>query len=217
MLEPGELLQVKYVVIALVVPLSGCASAPPISSLAEGLASSQSVELRALPLKGDAALLGGRAIEGKLGPNAPVVRLEQGNSYYQLFRLTPSQSPLRLRVTSYCACFGFDKRVAVPVLLVLTRVGDVLAPKSHEYSVEGAHGVTPLSVTLDIEVPGPDAAYALVASDNSRLGESISHINVANYMQLDVSASPVGRFDLDYAPAERQSWPSTSGRSQGAP
>jgi hypothetical protein len=208
---------VKYAIIALAALLSGCASAPPISSLAEGLARSQPVELRALPLKGEAALLGGRAIKGKLGPDSPVVRLEQGNSYYQLFRLTPSQGPLRLRVTSYCACFGFDKRVAVPELLVLNRAGDVLAAKSHEYSVEGAHGVTPLSVTLDIEVPGPDAAYALVASDNSRLGESINHINVVNFMQLDVSASPMGRFDLDHAPAERQSWPSTSVSSQGTP
>lgn len=207
----------KYVVIILVVLLSGCASAPPISSLAEGLAHSQPVDLRALPLKGDAALLGGRAIEGKLGPNSPVVRLEQGNSYYQLFRLTPSRGPLRLRVTSYCACLGYDKRVAVPELLVLTRAGDVLAAKSHEYSVEGAHGVTPLSVTLDIDVPGPDAAYALVVSDNSRLGESITHINLVGYMQLDVSVSPVGRFDIEYAPAEHRSWPSTLDSSQGTP
>lgn len=165
------------------------------------LALAKSIPLAAVKLQNDAPLLGAEPIGGRLGPGAPVVRLEQGKSYYRLYRVTPKDGALHLKVTSYCACFGYDKRVVIPVVYVLTKAGSVIAPlpDGYESSQEGAHGFTPLSVTLDVTVPGADAAYALVAADNSRMGDSINRINVANFMQLDIAAVPAGRFDIRYA------------------
>ena len=165
------------------------------------LALANPVPLAAVELSSDAPLLGAKPIEGQLGPGAPVVSLEQGKSYYRVYRVTPRNGALHLKVTSYCACFGYDKRVAIPVLYVLADDGKVIEPlpDGYESSQEGAHGFTPISVTLDVTVPGANAAYALVAADNSRMGDSVNEINVVNLMQLDIAAVPTGRFDIRYA------------------
>jgi hypothetical protein len=182
--------------------LSGCATAPVAGpDAARDLARADPVPLASVELKSDAPLLGTKPIEGQLGPGAPVVSLEQGRSYYRMYRVTPREGALHLRVASYCACFGYGKRVAIPVLYVLDKNGNVIEPlpDGYESSQEGAHGFTPVSVTLDVTVPGSDAAYALVAADNSHMGDSVNKINVANVMQLDIAAVPTGRFDIRYA------------------
>jgi hypothetical protein len=178
--------------------LSGCATVPSTSTVMNGLTNAHSVPSAEVTLKSDAPLVSNQPVKGELGPGAPVVQLKQGNSYYRLYRLTPVDGALHLKVTSYCACFGFDKHIAVPVIRVLTKSGHVIEPSSdgYEYAVEGAHGFTPLSVTLDVTVPGAKADYALVAADNSRPGASVNRINIGGLMQLDVQAYPLGRFDI---------------------
>jgi|SRR5690348_2118047 len=180
--------------------LTGCATLPPGQEVISTLAHDNAIPLTAVKLRNDAPLLGVQPVEGEFGPGAPVVELAKGNSYYRLFRLNPASGNLHLKVTSYCACLGFDKRVAVPLLRVLTKSGQVvsLLPDGYEYSVEGAHGFTPLSVTLDVTVPGAEAAYALVAADNSRPDSPISGINLNGLLHLEILSYPVGRFDIRY-------------------
>ncbi|MFK2878928.1 hypothetical protein [Rhodanobacter hydrolyticus] len=180
--------------------ISGCATVPPTQDVMGDLAHANPVPLAAVRLQTDAPLLGAQSVEGELGPGAPVVELAQGNSYYRLYRLSPVHGALHLKVTSYCACFGLDKRIAVPVVRVLTKTGQVInpSPDGYDYSVDGAHGFTPLSMTLDVAVPGADAGYALVASDNSRLDTSITRINFSWGNQLNILTYPVGRFDIRY-------------------
>lgn len=180
--------------------ISGCSTVPRTQDVMGNMVHATPVPLATVKLRSDAPLLGVQPVKGELGPSAPVVKLAQGNSYYRLYRLTPVDGALHLKVTSYCACFGFDKRVVVPVVRVLTNARQVVEPlpNGYEYSVEGAHGFTPLTVTLDVTVPGADAAYALVAADDSRLDASVNRINVSGLMQLNVSAYPIGRFDVRY-------------------
>lgn len=179
--------------------LVGCASAPPAKNVIANPAAGHPVPLAAVALDDNALLLGALPIKGAFGPDVPAVKLDRGNdSYYHLYRLAPRTDVLRLRVTSYCACFGFDKRVAVPVVRVLSKSGRVIepVPDGYVYEVEGPHGFTPLSVTLDVTVHSAEAAYALVASDNSNPGALVSRIDVAGLMQLGITTSPVGRFDV---------------------
>jgi len=185
--------------------LSGCAAVPSTPDVMGNLVEANPVPLAAVKLRSDAPLLGTQPVKGELGPGAPAVKLTQGSSYYRLYRLPQVNGTLHLKVTSYCACLGFDKRVAVPVVRVLTKAGKVIEPMpdGYEYSVEGAHGFTPLSVVLDVAVPSPNAAYALVASDTSRPDASVERINIVgiagSLMRLNVRAYPVGRFDIRYA------------------
>ncbi|MFC5526786.1 hypothetical protein ACFPPA_13675 [Rhodanobacter ginsengisoli] len=180
--------------------LSGCAAVPPTQDVMGHLLHAEPVPLAAVELKSDAPLLGIQPVKGELGAGAPVVELTQGSSYYRLYRLTPVHGTLHLKVTSYCACLGFDKRIAVPVVRVLTKDGQVInpSPDGYEYSVEGAHSFTPLSMTLDVTVPGADADYALVAADNSHPDTSITRINFGWGSQLDIRTYPIGRFDVRY-------------------
>lgn len=180
--------------------LSGCATVPPTPNVMGNLLHANPMPLAAVELKNDAPLLGIQPVKGELGPGAPVVELTQGNSYYRLYRLTPVHGILHLKVTSYCACLGFDKRIAVPVVRVLTKAGQVIdpSPDGYDYSVEGAHTFTPLSMTLDVTVPGVDADYALVAADNSHPDTSITRINFSWGNKLDILTYPIGRFDVRY-------------------
>lgn len=180
--------------------LPGCATVPPAQDVVGNLEHANPIPLAAVKLESDASPLGIQPIKGELGPGAPVVKLTQGDSYYRLYRLTPVHGDLHMRVTSYCACLGFNKRIAVPVVRVLTKAGRVVdpSPEGYDYSVEGAHSFTPLSVTLDVTVPGTDAGYALVAADNSHLDTPISRINFSWGTKLDILAYPIGRFDVRY-------------------
>lgn len=180
--------------------LSGCATVPPSQDVMSHLSQGHPVPMTAVKLSSNAALLSAQPTKGELGPGGPVVELAQGDSYYRLFRLTPTQGTLHLKVTSYCACLGFDKRVVVPVVSVLTKDGQAVkpTPNGYEYSVEGPHGFTPLAVTLDVTVPGDEAAYALIAADNSRPSAPVSGINISGLLHLEILAYPVGRFDVRY-------------------
>jgi hypothetical protein len=180
--------------------LSGCAAVPPTQGVMGNLSRANPIPLAAVELKSDAPLLGMQPVKGELGPGASVVELAQGNSYYRMYRLTPVHGTLHLKVTSYCACLGFDKRIAVPVVRVLTKAGQVVdpSPDGYEYSVEGAHNFTPLSMTLDVTVPGADADYALVAADNSHPDTLISRMNFGWGNELDILTYPIGRFDVRY-------------------
>ncbi|WP_083846026.1 MalM family protein [Rhodanobacter spathiphylli] len=185
--------------------LSGCAAVPSTPDVMGNLVEANPVPLAAVKLRSDAPLLGMQPVKGELGPGAPAVKLAQGSSYYRLYRLPQVNGTLHLKLISYCACLGFDKRIAVPVVRVLTKAGQVIEPlpDGYEYSVESAHGFTPLSVTLDVTVPSPNATYALVASDNSRPDASVERINIVgiggSLMRLNVRAYPAGHFDIRYA------------------
>ncbi|UJJ50375.1 hypothetical protein [Rhodanobacter denitrificans] len=180
--------------------ISGCATVPPSKDVMSSLARANPVPLMAIKLQSGAPLLSTHPIEGDLGPGAPVVELMQGNSYYRLYRLSPVNGTLHLKVTSYCACLGMDKRIAVPIVRVLTKTGQVVnpSPDGYDYSVEGQGSFTPLSMALDVTVPGADANYALVASDNSHLDTSITRINFDWGNHLDILTYPIGRFDVRY-------------------
>lgn len=180
--------------------LSGCATVPPTQNVMGGLLRANPVPLAEISLRNDAPLLGMQPVKGELGPGAPVVTLTQGNSYYRLYRLKPMRGSLHLKVTSYCACLGFDKRIAVPLVRVLTKTGQTIdpLPDGYEYSVEGARSFTPLSMTLDVTLPGAEADYVLVAADNSHPDTSITRINFGWGSELDILTYPIGRFDVRY-------------------
>jgi hypothetical protein len=184
--------------------LFGCASVPPSATYLLQMKQLPSVSLTSVPLQASDAL---PLKAGKNNYNVDskdrVVKISDYSSYYKIFKVDGALGAgLKVSLNSYCACFGYDKRIMVPVLYGLSSTGQIIKADSSKYDLHQASGVaTPLHISFDAEFSGTDISYLVIAADNSSIDKPIEHIHiwVNNFPSstLDVLAYPVGRFDLE--------------------
>ena len=190
---------------ALVVVLSGCGSVPPGSSYTSKMGRSPSTSSASVvPVASGAIGLSQGKSSSRIDPGDKVLELPQFASYYKIFRIAPEQVQSKaFTITSYCACFGMDKRLMVPVAYGLSSSGEMVLPLSKHYEFHKASGITPLNLSLDVQFNQPDVAYLLIAADNSRVDADIVHLHIdgtVNRMPFtvdnEVRTYPIGRFDI---------------------
>ncbi|ULU24951.1 hypothetical protein [Dyella terrae] len=190
---------------ALVVLLAGCGSVPPGSTYMSKMGGSPSTSsASAVPVTSGAIGLSQGKGSSRIDAGDSVLQLPQFASYYKVFRVEPEQMQLKaFTVTSYCACFGMDKRLMVPVAFGLSSSGEMVHPLTKRYEFHKASGITPLSLSLDVQFNQSDVAYLVVAADNSRVDANIVHLHIDGTVNRipftvdnDVRTYPIGRFDI---------------------
>ncbi|WP_445145079.1 hypothetical protein [Dyella sp. Tek66A03] len=184
--------------------LFGCASVPPSDTYLSQMKRSPSASLTSVSLQAsDVLTLKQGTNSYHIDSHDKVVQISNYSSYYKIFKIDGAHAGgLKVSLNSYCACFGYDKRIMVPVLYGLSSTGRVIKAGSSKYDLHQASGVaTPLHISFDAEFSGADLSYIVVAADNSSIDQPIEHIHILvnNFPSttLDVLAYPVGRFELE--------------------
>lgn len=188
---------------SLSVALTGCASVPPSSLYLSKMADAKPVPLTSIAVQdGGAPELKAGLNKFTIGMTDKVVQLSHYSSYYKLLKVGHAQgSPTKVTVNSYCSCFGYDKRVMIPVLYGLSPKGEVIEAQNVKYDLHQAYGFNPLYISLDVGFSRPDVAYLVLSADNSHVDRPIEylHIIVNNipFGTLNILSYPVGRVEIE--------------------
>ncbi|KAG9580046.1 hypothetical protein KCV01_g15897, partial [Aureobasidium melanogenum] len=155
------------------------------------------------------ALQDGGALELKAGFNKvtigmtdKVVQLSHYSSYYKLLKVDHTLgSPTKITVNSYCSCFGYDKRVMIPILYGLSPTGEIIETQNVKYGLHQASGFTPLYISLEVGFSRPDVAYLVLSADNSHIDRPIQHIHIivnnVPFGPINILSYPVGRVEVE--------------------
>lgn len=196
----------KHVILLCLVAFSlfGCASVPPSGTYLSQMKQLPSVSLASLPLReSDVLPLKQGTNSYHIDSHDKVVQLSNYVSYYKVFKIDGAHTGgLKVSLNSYCACFGYDKRIMVPVLYGLSSTGKIIKADVSKYDLHQASGVaTPLHISFDAEFSSTEVSYIVVAADNSSMDKPVEHVHIfvnnIPFYTLDVLTYPVGRFELE--------------------
>src|SRR6478752_7884271 len=106
-----------------------------------------------------------------------------------------------LQVWSICKCFGFDKTIIVPKILVLSN-GKPLFTQSNSVGKDAA-GLTPLhyetTLTGSFDSDGP--AYVLLYGDSGNAGSTVVTVDGGTaYVAATGTSIDIGTFDITKSP-----------------
>jgi hypothetical protein len=216
----SEDLSLKTVFLAIIlICLTGCAAKPPSNSFLETFKStnqldSLSMAALASPLK----VTPSADLSTSLEASHRIVAYQGSRSFYRTVQVeAENDGQVGFTVKSTCACFGFDKRVAIPILLAFDSAGAPLPLSGVRYEVVRASGITPLRVVLSgrVHTAGAKTFRALLLADNSSLdtlilthrlisatGEPIANLQVLSY--------PIGSLTLSLETPKPQVDPTPS-------
>jgi len=133
-----------------------------------------------------------------------VTRIGGSISYYYAFESRKDlKGSVRFELNSYCACFGFDKRVMIPIVLAFDSDGNEVKLNNMRYETIRASGTTPLHILLtgELDVNSEQVLKFIVLADNSSLDHTIATTSLQNsygreMMNLSVNSYPLGDFSL---------------------
>ena len=197
---------------AILASLTGCATKPPTSSFSGALHESEridplSVAALARPLK----VTPSSGLSTSLEASNRVVAYDMFHSFYRTVEVeAENHGEVAVTVTSFCSCFGFDKRVVIPILLAFDTVGRYLQIDGIRYEVMKASGITPLRIVLSgqIQTSGAKIFRLLLLADNSLPDSPVKKILLVDQfgisiMNLQVLSYPVGDMALAVSTSER--------------
>lgn len=193
----------KYLpLLAFVLLAAGCASVPPSSQYLSRINRESAPPVTSVALLDTPPMLAAGVNKATIDPGDKIVRIDKYNSYYKIFKIPAAQGNLHLTLDSYCSCLSFDKRIMVPVMIILSSDGAVTKPAQYQHYLHQASGLnSPLHISLDADVPAAAAGYVLIAADNSQPDATIQRLLFRSAMssdELDVRSYPIGHFELTY-------------------
>jgi hypothetical protein len=185
--------------------LSGCASKPPTADL---LANMNSIATADTPISAKNAV----SLEAKLNTtttieldsNSRVLSFGGYKSFYKAVEVKSDDSgSLKFQIESICACLGYDKRVAVPVVLAMDALGGELPITDLKYTKRSASGLTPFRLVMQGSVISKKDSVVrlLLLADNSGIDYPIRKIEIVSQygihlMDIEILAYPMGKYVL---------------------
>lgn len=188
--------------------LAACAPKPPSIDLIHQDPGERVVSVQELAASSQVSPMVLRANEeakGTLGPADPKVSLKGSNSFCKVYSLATSPGAShQFTLNSYCACFGFDKRVMVPIVKVYDENAQEIPLENVKYQPHKAAGITPFHLSLEASFTSRTSSSLrlMVIADNSTLDRNIANVAIADQngsrvMELNILSYPLGDFTLN--------------------
>ena len=171
------------------------------SALLQQTVSAHSVE-EAIASTPPVALMPGKKIKRPITLANPVLETEGRRVLYDLYSMKGhSGSSFQLMVWSICKCFGFDKTIIVPKVLVLSNGKPV--PLQIDSVGKAAAGITPLhyETTLKGSFDSDGVFYVLLYGDSGDVGSTVTTAEGgASYVAATGTMINIGSFDITKSP-----------------
>ena len=149
----------------------------------------------------------GKKVKRSLTVNSPVLELDGQRVAYDLYSMSGRTGQnFTLTVWSYCKCFGFDKTIIVPKIVVVSH-GKSLPAETSTVG-KAAAGLTPLhyETTLRGTFDGDGVAHVLLYGDSGEVGSTVTETGKSasyaagmaiNIGSFDITKSPVGNIAIE--------------------
>jgi hypothetical protein len=184
-----------------------CASKLPTSEVLANVNSTAKLDTIAVALQSAPIKVGlNSKIKSSLEAGNRSVSYKGFASYYRLFETdTGSREKLDLEIVSLCTCFGFDKRIAIPVPLVFDADGNQLEIADLQYKARHASFGIPFNITVkgSVFTKNTGKIRILMLADTSSVDRDLGGTKLVHMysgeliMYLPVLSYPVGPFSLE--------------------
>lgn len=191
--------------------LTGCASNPTASSLIQSMKSNTNIDTPVTAIKKIPTLLNPNTDTEKFSfdKSSPVLTYNDTVSYYRLYELdSGTSSNTQIKINSFCSCFGFDKRMMIPIVIAFDANGKEVDLGEPLYKTHQAAGITPVHITLTTNLkPGTASPVKIIVlADNAeqdKLAHSMSMRNSygTEVYRLGIYSYPIGNFNVDVSTA----------------
>lgn len=132
----------------------------------------------------------------------PILETDGRRVAYDLYSMSGrSGHGFQLTVWSYCKCFGFDKTIVVPKIVVMSN-GKTLPAQINTVGKPAA-GLTPLhyETTLTGTFDGDGVVYILLYGDSGDVGSTVTTVDGgASYVGATGTTINIGSFDITKSP-----------------
>jgi hypothetical protein len=144
----------------------------------------------------------GKKVKRSLTLKSPVLETEGRRVVYDLYSISGRASQgFQLTIWSYCKCFGFDKTIIVPKIVVMSN-GNAL-PAEIKTTEKPAAGITPLhhETTLTGAFDSDGTVYVLLYGDTGDVGSTVTIADGGSvYSTASGSTINIGSFDITKSP-----------------
>ena len=148
------------------------------------------------------ALAPGKKVKRPITLKNPILEIEGQRVAYDVYSMQGhSGKPFHLTVWSYCNCFGFDKTIIVPQIVVLSN--GKLVPTEAKSEGKPAAGLTPMHylTTLTGTFDSDGTAQILLFGDPGGVGSTVTTIDGGAVYVASVGTSiDVGTFAITKSP-----------------
>jgi hypothetical protein len=144
----------------------------------------------------------GKKVKRPITLKNPVLETEGRRVAYDVYSMSGrSGDSFHLTVWSYCKCFGFDKTIIVPKIIVMS--GGKSLPTQIETEGKDAAGLTPLhyltTVTGSFDSDG--VVYVLVYGDTGDVGSTVTTADGGSvYVAAAATSINIGSFAITKSP-----------------
>ena len=146
-----------------------------------------------------------KKVSSSLSVGESIVRTSDNVSYYQVFEgESEFNGIVQFQLNSYCACLGFDKKIMIPLILLLDLDGNEIKVTNVNHIKKQASNFTPLHISLtgEFNVKKGQVFKIVVFAENSASNLTVSNTSIQNMqgttlLNLRVSSYPLGDFDLE--------------------
>lgn len=196
----GSLIRVleRSIAVGLVIALAACGPVRPSTQILAAMgAHGVPKSIGEIDLRSATALAAGNAgVDAVFDASSDVLSMNGYDSYYRVYRINPSQGTLKFIVTADCTCVSFDKRLMVPMLMVLSDAGKTIAAPDARYSFVQTKGFTQWQMKLRVLVPAAGVRYVVVATNNSRPDAVVQGLDMGDGAHLDIRNYPIGKYNV---------------------
>ena len=160
--------------------------------------------LKAIALAGGEPIVAGKETEGKLSAESAPAQMDSTRSLYTTYAFSSADSSsYKLQVDTDCECWGFNKTVLAPRVVVLNVAGEVVA-EIKRLSPRRPGLITPAGMTGSVTWRATPGTYYIVllssASETSPTPAlsttAYTPMPVAGIGEIPIYAAPFGPFRL---------------------
>jgi hypothetical protein len=188
--------------------LTGCATKPPTAKLLAGLSSATTIDSpNSTTSEGLLVAKLNTTTTIEIDSNSRVLSYGGYRSYYKAIEVKPdANGSIKFQIESICACLGFDKRVAVPVVIAVDASGKEIQITDMKYATKSAD-FRPFRIVMQGSVANQkdSAVRLLLLADNSSVDQPIKKTQLLNQygayvMSTEILSYPKGTFVLTLDP-----------------
>jgi hypothetical protein len=143
----------------------------------------------------------GKKLKRTITQKNPVLELDGRRVLYEVYSMSGrAGQPFELQVASFCKCFGFDKTIIVPNILLMSEGKPVGAQTRTEG--KAAAGLTPLHylTTLTGTFPGDAPVQILLYGDTGDVGSTVASVTGSSYVAATGTSLTIGAFAITKSP-----------------
>jgi hypothetical protein len=198
--------------VACLILTTACATKPPSASILNSFNSPERLDsLQVAAQSSPLRVAPSAELSTSLDASSRVVAYDTFRSFYRTVEVdAQNNGRVAFTVKSICSCLGFDKRVAVPIVLAFDATGRSLNLSDIHYEVQKPSGITPLRVVLSgqVQTLGSTKFRLLLLADNSQVDSPVQKIRLLNQygspvMNLEILSYPTGEMTLAVALEKR--------------